>query len=318
MAPDAGAPRSVPLGTVLAPAKLNLALHVTGRRADGYHILDSLVVFAAIGDRLTAFAADGSPGLAIEGPFAGGLSAGADNLVSRAEEALRTALADRPGTSIPALALVLDKRLPVASGIGGGSADGAAALRLIASIAGSVDPALLDKLALSLGADGPMCLRSEPLRARGIGEALEAWGPLPPLFLVLVNPGVAVTTPAVFRRLASPDNPPLPAALPHCRDAAALAVFLANATRNDLAAPAMTEAPVIAEVVAALATSPDCLLARMSGSGATVFGLYGYAEAAARAAARIAAARPDWWVRATATLPPGAARPRGPDEIVEE
>ncbi len=304
------------LGSVLAPAKINLALHVVGRRADGYHLIDSLVVFADWGDRLTAFVREEGPTLVIEGPFAAGLSAGEDNLVCRAERQFRAALAAGSDGSLPDVALHLDKYLPVSSGIGGGSADGAATLRLLAKIAGGVEPGLLEALAGKLGADGPMCLRSTSLRARGIGEALEDWGPLPPLFLVLVNPGVAVSTPAVFKRLAKADNPPLPASLPPAPDADSLAAFLKAETRNDLAAAAKAEAPVIAAVEAAVAASAGCLLARMSGSGATVFGLYRDAAAAAQAARSIAGSHPDWWVRATATLAPGAAEPRGLDETV--
>ncbi len=298
-----------PLGQVFAPAKINLALHVVGRRADGYHLLDSLVVFADVGDTLAASA--GAPGFAIDGPFAAGLSAGADNLVRRAEQRFRERF-----PALPELTLRLEKHLPVSSGIGGGSADGAATLRLLAFLAGGVDGAALASLAGELGADGPMCLRSEPLRARGIGERLDDWGKLPALDLVLVNPGVAVSTPAVFNALARPDNPPLPEALPTFDNAAALASFLAETSRNDLATPAKTVAPQIAEAEAAVAASAGCLLARMSGSGATVFGLFGDGASARRAAAAIKAARPDWWVVATTTLAPGRAQPRGPAETV--
>ncbi len=318
MATDSGraAPRC--LGSVFAPAKVNLALHIVGRRADGYHLIDSLVVFADIGDRLTAYHRGDGPLLVIEGPFAAGLAAGEDNLVWRAERRFREVIETQGHAALPDLTLHLDKHLPVSSGIGGGSADGAAALRLLMRIAGGMEPGAIEALALTLGADGPMCLRSAPLRARGIGEAIDDWNPLPPLFLVLVNPGIAVATPAVFRRLEKAGNPPLPDALPRFSAAAALAAFLDAKTRNDLAAPAMAEAPQIAEVVAALAASEGCLLARMSGSGATVFGLYGDAATAGRAAARIALARPDWWVRTAAAPVPGAAEPRGPDETVGE
>ncbi len=307
--PTDGAAAIELLGSVFAPAKINLALHVVGRRADGYHLLDSLVVFAAVGDTLTAFA--GAPRLAIEGPFAAGLSAGADNLVRRAEERFRQRF-----PALPDLALRLGKHLPVSSGIGGGSADGAATLRLLACLAGGVDTSTLESLAAELGADGPMCLRSVALRARGIGERLDDWAPLPALDLVLVNPGVAVSTPAVFRALARPDNPPLPVSLPIFADAPALAAFLAETTRNDLAPPAKTVASVIADAEAAVAAQAGCLLARMSGSGATVFGLFGDGASTRQAAAAIKAARPDWWVVATTTLTPGRAAPREAGETV--
>lgn len=266
-----------------APAKVNLALHVTGRRADGYHLLDSLVAFPRIGDSLEARpAADWS--LAIDGPFAAGLEAGPDNLV------LRAAALFPPG---PALALRLTKALPVASGIGGGSADAAAALRLIARSRGTALPA--PAAVLGLGADVPVCLAGAPARMSGIGEVLTPLA-LPPASLVLVNPGVPVPTGAVFARLASRDNPPL-APIPAFADAPALAGYLA-AQRNDLEPPARAVAPVVGEVVTALGQASGCLLARMSGSGATCFGLFATAARAEAAAADIRRRSPEWWVAA--------------------
>lgn len=297
-----GSPRR--LGSVFAPAKINLALHVVGRRADGYHRLDSLVVFADVGDTLTAERPlPGAPLLTIDGPFAADLPLGDDNLVLCAARLL----AERFGMSPPALRLT--KRLPVASGIGGGSADGAATLRLLAALAG-LDAAPLADLALRLGADGPMCLESRPLRAGGIGEVVAPLAGLPQLGLVLAHPGIAVPTAAVFRRLACPDNPPLPDPLPVWRDAAELARFLHTATRNDLEAPALAEAAVIAEISAALRASEGCLFARMSGSGATVFGLYADIEAAHRASAALAGDHPNWWVRAAGLAEADSSRPR--------
>ena len=290
---------STALARVLAPAKINLALHVVGRRPDGYHSLDSLVVFADLGDVVEARLDDpDAPPLVIEGPFAAGLSADSDNLVLRA--ALVFA-AHYPGATIPPLRL--DKRLPLASGIGGGSADGAATLRLLAALNGIDDREGLAACALKLGADGPMCLASRPLRARGIGEAIDDWDGLPDVHMVLANPGIGVSTPAVFRRLERPDNRPLPAALPAFPDAAALADFLAGETRNDLAGPARLEAPVIAAAEDRLAASPGCLLARMSGSGATVFGLFADRESAKSAAAALVGEHPSWWVRPAALAP---------------
>lgn len=269
----------------LARAKVNLALHVTGRRADGYHLLDSLVTFADLGDRVTAEPADALE-LRVTGPMAAGVPGGEDNLVLRAARAFGPA----PGARI-----TLEKHLPPASGIGGGSADAAAALRVLAALWGRDLP---DAAAvLRLGADVPVCLRGETLRMTGVGEVLAPAPPLPPVWAVLANPGVAVPTPAVFAALDRRDNPPMPADLPRWRDAGALAAWL-HGTRNDLEPPARALHPVIGQVLAALAAQPGCLLARMSGSGATVFGLFPDAAAAARAAAQLARPQPGWWVRA--------------------
>ena len=263
-----------------APAKVNLCLHVTGRRADGYHLLDSLVVFAGIGDEVSAAPADGLS-LALEGPEAGALAAEPDNLVLRAARALAA------GRDLGA-ALRLTKRLPVASGIGGGSSDAAAALRVLSRLWGV--EADLPAIALSLGADVPVCLARAPAVMRGIGEVLGPAPRLPRFGLLLANPRVAVETRAVFAARASGFSPPI--AYPEAwSDAAAMARDLA-AWRNDLEAPAMALCPAIAEVRAAIATQRGCLLARMSGSGATCFGLFADAAAAERAAAALPGA---WW-----------------------
>lgn len=273
-------------GPEAAPAKVNLFLHVVGRREDGYHLLDSLAVFPAAGDVLRATAADDLT-LEVEGPFAAGLAAEADNLVLRAGRAL----AELAGIA-PRARLVLVKNLPVASGIGGGSADAAAALRLLARLWGiTVPEADLRALALRLGADVPVCLAApRPARMGGVGEMLAEAPGLPAFGMVLVNPGVAVSTPAVFRARTGPFS--APAALPdRWPDAAALARDLA-ALGNDLEPPAVALQPVIGDVLATLRATPGCLLARMSGSGATCFGLFGDAAAAAAADLR----RPDWWI----------------------
>ena len=262
---------------------MNLALHVLGRRSDGYHLLDSLAVFAAVGDVLRAEPAE-ELSLAITGRFAAALGAETDNLVLRAARALAAAAGIAPRAR-----LTLEKRLPVASGIGGGSADAAAALRLLARLWG-VAPAS-EELALRLGADVPVCLASRPARMGGIGEALAPAPRLPPCGLLLVNPGVAVATPAVFRARSGAFSPPLD--LPGgWVDAAAMAADLARLS-NDLEAPATSLEPAIGEVLAALRALPGALLARMSGSGATCFALFATATAARDAAAR--AARPEWW-----------------------
>jgi 4-diphosphocytidyl-2-C-methyl-D-erythritol kinase len=272
----------------LAPAKVNLALHVTGRRADGYHLLDSLVAFPRVGDRLAAAAAP-DLSLAVEGPFAAALAAG-DNLVLAAARLLG------PGRGA---ALTLEKALPVASGIGGGSADAAAALRLLARLWDLPMPGTA--ALVGLGADVPACVAGVACRMRGIGERLDPVA-LPGFWLVLANPGVPVATGAVFAGLAGRVGPPL-APPPAFADVRALAGWLA-AQRNDLEAPACALAPV-AETLAALGAQPGCLLARMSGSGASCFGLFATVAPAEAAAAALRRARPGWWVAAAEV---GAAR----------
>jgi 4-diphosphocytidyl-2-C-methyl-D-erythritol kinase len=263
-----------------APAKLNLALHVVGRRADGYHLLDSLVAFAGIGDEVRL-----SPGplsLRINGPFAAGLDAGEDNLCLRAA---RLARADA--------AIALTKNLPVASGIGGGSADAAAVLRGLAHLGHAPLGA-----AERLGADVPVCLLSRPARMQGTGEIVTALPGLPTVPLVLVNPGVGVSTPQVFAALQSRDSPPLPP-IPGFSNADDLIGWLAQ-TRNDLQAAAQTVAPVIGQVIDALHAS-GAGFARMSGSGATCFGLYASAGKAREAAGMLK--QHGWWAVASELAP---------------
>ncbi len=269
-----------------APAKVNLFLHILGRREDGYHLLDSLVAFAACGDRLEAFAAD-DLSLAVTGPFAAELANEPDNLVLRAAHLLASSAGITPKAN-----LILHKNLPIASGIGGGSADAAAALRLLSQLWDlQPDPALLHGIAQRLGADVPVCLASRTTRMGGIGERLEAAPLLPSCGLVLVNPGVAVSTPAVFK--SRDPGFSLPARLADgWPDAHALAADLSHA-HNDLQAAAIRLCPPIDQVLAAIASAPDCLLVRMSGSGATCFGLFPDAGSAERAADAIS--RPGWW-----------------------
>lgn len=276
-----------------APAKINLLLQVTGRRADGYHLLDSLVVFAAVGDWLEARPAAALT-LRLAGPFAASLT-GADNLVLKAARALQAAAAVAAGADI-----TLHKELPVASGIGGGSADAAATLRLLARLWRVEDSALLARLAPGLGADVPVCLAGQPCRMSGIGELLQPIADLPQLFLVLANPGQPLATKAVFARRAGPFSAAVPPP-PSGADAVAFAAYLA-ATRNDLETPALALLPVIGEVLAALRAQAGCLLARLSGSGATCFGVFAEKAAAEAAAGRLAAEHADWWLRATPIL----------------
>ncbi len=266
----------------LARAKINLALHVRGREPDGYHRLETVFAFAADGDLLRVGEGE-RLSLRVEGPFAAGLAGEKDNLVLRAGRAL----AERFDVSRGA-ALVLDKRLPVASGIGGGSADAAAALRLLDRWWGleAEEEALLG-IARGLGADVPACLLSRPLLGTGRGDELVPYdlGALAGMPLLLVNPGVAVSTAAVFRGWGGEDGGPLPARI---EDA-----------RNDLEAPAVSAAPVIAEVLERLRAAPGSRLVRMSGSGATCFALFDSAGARDQAAAAIGAARPAWWLLAS-------------------
>ncbi len=272
-----------------APAKVNLYLRVVGRQPDGYHLLDSLAVFAGVADRLmVAPAAELS--LTLAGPFGAALAAEPDNLVLRAARAL----AAQAGI-VARGQLALEKYLPVASGIGGGSADAAAAIRLLCRF-WKLTPSGADlaDIAIRLGADVPVCLGGFPARMGGIGEFLAPAPELPAYGMVLVNPGVALSTQAVFRARAGGFS--TPAALPQrWRDAAEMAAGLAL-LGNDLQAPAIALCPEIGGVLAAIAAARGCLLAQMSGSGATCFGLFDDAETAARAATVLA--RPGWWVSA--------------------
>lgn len=282
----------------LAPAKVNLALHVTRRREDGYHDLESLVVFADLADELEAVPAKADT-LTIGGPFGRGLGTGESNLVSRAVAAFRARWPDAVATG---LAMHLTKNLPVAAGIGGGSADAAAALRLMEAL--SNQPIALSELAdmaAKLGADVPACLISAPLVARGVGEVLSPLPEFPACHIVLVNPMIPLATADVFRRLRAHDNYPLPELPSPLTRPAQLGIWLAE-TRNDLQPPAVKLVPVIGDIVEELAATQGCILARMSGSGATVFGLFGSSGQAHQAAQVMRAANPDHWVAAAPLL----------------
>jgi 4-diphosphocytidyl-2-C-methyl-D-erythritol kinase len=341
------------VGPGWAPAKINLALHVVGRRDDGYHLLESLVVFTRFGDRVTIAPADVDQ-FTVTGPYAPMVPTDESNLVLRARNALRHAL---PRNTAFPVSISLEKKLPPASGIGGGSSDAAATLKGLAGLWSGADRVLLEKIGLSLGADVPMCLSSSPALVSGIGERIERLPSFPPLFIVLVNPGVEVSTPAVFSRLKSRNNPrlgrsifdsrrtgasentPTPNPSPQgggelCAGAAqrqnlaglgegseaaspspplaplwggvrgggteprkALHAWLGD-TRNDLEAPALELAPVIGEALGAL-RSTRARFVRMSGSGATCFGLYDTSREAEAAADAMRRAQPDWFVVAT-------------------
>jgi len=278
-----------------APAKINLFLHVGPRRADGYHALRSLVCFSDAGDVLSFEPAD-SLSLSIAGPFAAGLGTEQDNLVLRAARALSNWAGCSKGAAI-----ALTKNLPLASGIGGGSADAAAALRGLARLWDvRVSDKALHEIALSLGSDVPVCLRSEPAMMEGRGEQVAPAGDLPRAAMLLVNPGVAVSTAEVFRslgRTADDVLAPVPRLPPSAHGLPGLLHYLAQ-TRNDMEDAARGVAPVIGDVVESL-TRNGAALARMSGSGATCYGLFATEALAAKAGQTIAAAHPGWWVKAT-------------------
>ncbi|RBI77045.1 4-(cytidine 5'-diphospho)-2-C-methyl-D-erythritol kinase [Roseovarius sp. TE539] len=264
-----------------ASAKINLTLHVTGRRDDEYHELDSLVMFADIGDRVSAAAAE-TTWLSVEGPMASGVPGDATNTVMRAARMMGVSADIR-----------LEKNLPPAAGIGGGSSDAAATLRALSRLSGRPVP---DGAALEIGADVPVCLLSRTARMRGLGDRVEPVDGMPMLHVVLVNANVPVLTVEVFRRLEKHRNPAMPDDLPEGLDASGLAGWLKE-MRNDLQEAAIDAEPVIAQVFSTLEATPGCLLARMSGSGGTCFGIYNDSETAASAEGRLREQFPSWWVK---------------------
>lgn len=268
---------------VFAPAKVNVTLHVTGQRKDGYHLLDSLVMFADVGDRVTVRPA-ATPKFEVTGPRAENVPTDNTNLVVRA-----AALFNEP------VHIVLSKHLPASAGIGGGSSDAAATVLALAEVTGTTR---LPEGVTELGADVRVCLLRQAARMRGIGEDVIPCPGLPPLFAVLANPGVEVPTPAVFKALPNKTNPPMPKRVPQCLKTRAFIDWLA-AQRNDLEAPAIAQAAIIEEVLATLKAQPDARLTRMSGSGATCFALFETEEAAQNAARLLSGQQPDWWVEPT-------------------
>ena len=285
------------LSTELAPAKINLALHVTGRRGDGYHLIDSLVVFTRFGDRIGTAAAD-EDSFEVTGRYAADVPRDATNLVLRARDALRARYG--AGKAKP-VAITLEKNLPVASGMGGGSSDAAATLRSLSRLWQlDINDAELAGISATLGADVPMCLAAKPLIARGTGDELTMLPGFPSLGLVLVNPGVGVATADVFKALASVDNEGLPPP-PRQIEFHSMRNWL-ETTRNDLGPAAESITPSIRYALAAL-NKADAGFARMSGSGATCFGLYETGNVAKRAAAEIRKRQPKWFVAATRSIP---------------
>lgn len=282
--------------TAFAPAKINLFLHVGPVGGDGFHPIASLMAFADVGDSLTIAPAD-HPDFEVDGPFAHAIEGdGADNLVQRAVRALMA----RTRGPQPSFRLILTKALPVAAGLGGGSSDAGAALRLVSrALSLRLCEEDLIALAASLGADGAACLVARPVMAQGRGEILSPAPQLPPLNAVLVNPGVKCPTAAVYR--AYDEDPSGGAELPsfpeQFDDAREAAAFL-SLCRNDLEAAAISVAPDVEETLALLRGEPETLLARLSGSGATCFALCDSDIEARGMAERISAHRPAWWVSA--------------------
>jgi 4-diphosphocytidyl-2-C-methyl-D-erythritol kinase len=277
---------------IKAPAKINLALHVTGQRADGYHEIESLVTFASVGD-VISISASKEDRLTFSGPFGAALAADfGSNLVIKALNALR---ADVGGKPCPPVAIHLEKNLPLASGIGGGSADAAATLNGLNQFWGlGLSHPDLASIGAALGADVPMCVFSVPLIAKGIGADITPVV-LPDFSMLLVNPRVAVSTQSIFKSLASKDNAPLQAGVEAAAQHLDAFVSWLAATRNDLETQAKLVCPVI-DVALALLRENGALIARMSGSGATCFGIFANQEMSAKARANIAQKHSDWWM----------------------
>lgn len=277
--------------SVKAPAKINLYLHVTGKRPDGYHLLDSLFAFAQDGDVVTAEHADG---LSLEIIGAPDLSADEDNIVIKAARKLAAALGIEPNAH-----LILEKNLPIASGIGGGSTDAAATLKALQILWKKTLPdEKLYALALELGADVPSCLAGKAVQVSGVGEVLTPAPEIPALPVVLVNPNKPVSTPAVFKTRKPVFSEPMPLTQ-NCADTAEFIGELKK-RHNDLQDAACALEPAVAEVLHVLENQPLCLFSAMSGSGGTCFGLFRTPENAANAAEDIAATHPNWWVKQTA------------------
>ena len=288
--------------TEIAPAKINLALHVTGQRDDGYHLIETVVTFSNSGDIVTVEAAPEDT-FSMSGRFSQGLSreaGGSDgNLVLRARDALREALAEE-GLSAPPVAIHLEKNLPVASGIGGGSADAAATLRaLLRHWHAAPAAATLDKLALKLGADIPMCMVGKPLMASGVGENIALLPGMPSFHCIIANPLQPVSTPQVFQRLTEKNNPSM-GLLPALSSAADWLSWLGS-LRNDLEPPARQVQSRVAEL-SGLLKDTGAALVRMSGSGASCFALYETEAQASDSLAKLTAARPQWFFMQTRTV----------------
>lgn len=287
--------RPATVRTEQAPAKINLTLHISGRRADGLHDLESLVVFADIGDRLTLTPGP-SRSLILSGPTAQVAGPVADNLVIKAANALAVEF-----EGLKAGAFDLEKHLPVAAGIGGGSADAAAALRLLCALNDlSLQDVRVQRVARGVGADVPVCLFSEARIMKGTGERLGPPLRLPRLNAVLVNPGIPVPTALVFAALGlkpGQDHPGAPhVAIESPPDVGTLLALIAGG-RNDLQPAAMAVVPVIGDVIDQIGRQKECVVARMSGSGATCFGIFETMDATFEAVRNLRRVRSNWWVQ---------------------
>jgi len=272
--------------TEFAPAKINLALHVLGRRSDGFHKIDSIVAFADVGDELR-FEPASEFTLKVSGPFASLLPATENNIIRGAWRAV-SEIAEARGKLLPSVLVTLTKNLPVAAGIGGGSADAAAAMRGFLRLAGIEMDDEIRKAALSLGADVPVCLMGKACRMQGAGERITPLEHFKPLHAVLINPLIAVQTSAVFQKLGLAVGD---------KHETSLDLSDAATWRNDLMPPAVALVPVIAEVIDALESQQHLRYARMSGSGATCFGVFKNAKTARAAAEKISALHAHWWVQ---------------------
>ncbi len=278
--------------SVLASAKINLYLHVTGRREDGYHLLDSLFVFAKDGDVVTVGEADDLT-LNVCGTYADSLPVGEENIVLKAVRLLAEACGKKPTAAV-----TLEKNLPVAAGIGGGSADAAATLKALLKLWGQTIPEKeLHKIALKLGADVPSCLAAKAVQVSGIGEILTPAPSLPPLFLLLVNPNRPVFTPAVFKTRTQTFSDPMP----FTQEMTDFDDFVQELKKrhNDLSEAACQLEPAVFDVLKALQADSRCRLARMSGSGGTCFGIFSSFEDASLCCDQIRKKRPNWWFLTT-------------------
>lgn len=276
--------------SALAPAKINLALHITGQRDDGYHLLDSLIVFANVGDTVSVEQAD-KLALEIDGPYAHCLGVKQDNLALRAAQLLSAAVGKNSGALIQ-----LTKNLPIGGGIGGGSADAAATLKLLQQLwEAQISNTALTELALQLGADVPVCLSETSAHVQGIGEQITPLNNIPQMHLVLVYPNIAVSSSGVYQRGITTYSSALPS-YTEWQSVEKCITYLSSCT-NDLTENAISIAPVIGGVLELISKQEDCLLARMSGSGSTCFGIFTTDDAAASATRNIQASHPDWWVK---------------------
>jgi len=283
----------------IAKAKINLCLHVVGKRADGFHELQSLVTFAEFGDELSHIAFAGDPAgdsLQISGPFSQFLDGTKDNLVMQALRAFREQWPDR---LVHDAAFFLTKNLPIASGIGGGSADAAAMLKILSSLANPpVEPDILLKIAADLGSDIAVCLLEKTSIMQGRGENISPLERFPTLFAVLVNPGIQISTPKIFSGLAATKNPKMPTITNGFASIDQLVHWL-GMTANDLEEPAIKLVPQIGDIIEEFQKNSLCRFSRMSGSGATVFALFDNMERAKTAAKLISNKWPKFWVQPT-------------------